>query len=283
MKKIYALLLLFVIFSITVVFSSCSNNSDSFNDTLAYQTESDSQLGIKETVGNITESTTVPDLIDVKGMTKETAISILESKGYIVEIKEENSDTVENGIVISQQPTPENNLKLKKGDTVTLIVSKGKAEDEKIYLDTMTYSEFTNPDSPKNNFSAYSGEDRHENQCVRAVKYYITGNSLDVSEEVYERGKTSYTVSYMLDGKYNCLSTELTGAPNSDNYMEVGINIYGDDKILYGITVTEETTPLPLNIDVNSVNKLTIEITSTTGSVTNGSQGAVILNNAYFE
>lgn len=156
------------------------------------------------------------------------------------------------------------------------------AATEKTYLDTMGYSEFVNPDCPKNNFSPFSGEDRHDNKCTRGVKFYITGNRGDVSTEVYERGVTSYYVCYAINNKYESFLTDLRGASNYDNSMEVGIKFFGDEKLLYGTTVTEDTYSLPLELDVKGVNTFKIEIISTTGAAVNSNQGAVITNNAYF-
>lgn len=164
----------------------------------------------------------------------------------------------------------------------TSAVSAGAAT-QKTYLDTMGYSEFYNPDSPENNFSPYGGEDRHGNKCTRAVKFYITGYCNDLSEEVINRGFTSYKVTYLLDGKFDLFMTELMANNNYEQQLNIGINFYGDGKLLYGTTVTENTIPLPLSVDVKNINMFTIELTSVIGYPgSNTQRGAVILNNAYF-
>lgn len=60
----------------------------------------------------------------VKGLTEKEAKTTLEDAGFEVTVKEEFSDTVENGKVISQSPGA--NSLGNKGDTITITVSKGK-------------------------------------------------------------------------------------------------------------------------------------------------------------
>ena len=68
---------------------------------------------------------TVPNLT---GFVKDDAVNIMEQLGIKTEIKEEFSETVAPGLVISQ--TPEAGQSIKLEDTVTLVVSKG-AENAK--------------------------------------------------------------------------------------------------------------------------------------------------------
>lgn len=60
----------------------------------------------------------------VKGLTEKEAKTTLEDEGFEVTVKEEFSDTVEKGKVISQSPGA--NSLGNKGDTITIAVSKGK-------------------------------------------------------------------------------------------------------------------------------------------------------------
>jgi eukaryotic-like serine/threonine-protein kinase len=66
---------------------------------------------------------TVPD---VRGRTEEDAIGILEDAGFVVDSVDAPSDTVEEGIVISQEPAE--GSEATPGDTVTISVSTGPAE-----------------------------------------------------------------------------------------------------------------------------------------------------------
>lgn len=70
-----------------------------------------------------TEGSEVPDVTD---KTKDAAISALEKAGFEVEIKEEASDEVDEDRVIRQSPSA--GKKLKKGETVIIVVSTGKED-----------------------------------------------------------------------------------------------------------------------------------------------------------
>ena len=59
--------------------------------------------------------------LNLSGKTKEAAEALLKENGFSVDSKEENSDTVEKGMVMSYSP-----IKSKKGERVTLTVSSGK-------------------------------------------------------------------------------------------------------------------------------------------------------------
>lgn len=69
------------------------------------------------------ETVKVPDVV---GQTKDNAQKTLETAGFVVEIVEENSNSVEKDKVIRMNPNA--NAELTKGATVTLTVSKGKEE-----------------------------------------------------------------------------------------------------------------------------------------------------------
>lgn len=66
------------------------------------------------------------NILNVKGLTEKEAKTKLEDEGFEVAVKEEFSDTVEKGKVISQSPGA--NSLGNKGDTVTITVSKGKEQ-----------------------------------------------------------------------------------------------------------------------------------------------------------
>lgn len=66
------------------------------------------------------------NILNVKGLTEKEAKTKLEDEGFEVTVKEEFSDTVEKGKVISQSPGA--NSLGNKGDTVTITVSKGKEQ-----------------------------------------------------------------------------------------------------------------------------------------------------------
>lgn len=63
-------------------------------------------------------------LIDVTGLSEDSAKKKLEDEGYEVSTTEDYSDTVETGNVITTDPKPDSDVK--EGQKVTLIISKGK-------------------------------------------------------------------------------------------------------------------------------------------------------------
>lgn len=276
MKKLIAL---FLVCIMSLCFVSCTNNTDNIQN-LPNELNSDfnreSNTKIQET-----EATTFaenPKLVDVTGLSVDTAKANLEAIGFNVTVKEENSDTIDEGLVISQQPAVENNLKLKRGDTVTLIVSKGKAINEKVYLDTIAYTDFKN-ENPKNNFSAYTGEDGQGNPCERAINYYIDGKSESYSESIQKNNTYSYKVYYKINKQYSKFVSELMAGDWI--YDTANIKIYGDDKMLYSMSVTDKTNPVPLEFDIKDVDMFCIEISTVLSGYGNDSN--IILNKPYFE
>ncbi len=82
------------------------------------------------------EMVTVPDVLN---MERDEAIAKVEDEGFVAVVTEENSDTVESGYIISQDP--EGNTQAEKGSTVTLVVSIGTAEITVPDLSNMTADE----------------------------------------------------------------------------------------------------------------------------------------------
>jgi eukaryotic-like serine/threonine-protein kinase len=62
----------------------------------------------------------------VVGLPQGEAVAVLESQGFVVDVREEFSDRVEKGAVISQ--APEKGADLQPGETVTIVVSMGPPE-----------------------------------------------------------------------------------------------------------------------------------------------------------
>jgi eukaryotic-like serine/threonine-protein kinase len=62
----------------------------------------------------------------VVGLRQGEAVAVLESQGFVVDVREEFSDQVDKGTVISQ--APEKGADLQPGETVTIVVSKGPPE-----------------------------------------------------------------------------------------------------------------------------------------------------------
>lgn len=92
--------------------------------------EQDPTAGEEVAVGTkidlvVASASTVPDVI---GETQENATAILEDAGYAVSVATEPSDTVEEGLVIAQDP--DGGAEYESGQTVTILVSEGAEAQE---------------------------------------------------------------------------------------------------------------------------------------------------------
>lgn len=179
-------------------FASCSGTPAVQTTTSETSPPTVTERTTEPTIEETTEE--ILSVIDVTGKSLETAKASLEAMGFVVQTKEEFDKTVPNGNVISQIPVPENNLKLKRGDLVTLTASKGKPVDTKTYLDAMAYVEFIN-ENPKNTFSAFTGQDCQGNECTRAVNFCIDRSDEFYSKKTQESSQAIYKVYYKLDKK----------------------------------------------------------------------------------
>jgi serine/threonine-protein kinase len=73
----------------------------------------------------VASASTVPDVV---GESQESATAILEDAGYAVSVATEPSDTVEEGVVIAQDPDA--GAEYESGQTVTILVSEGAEAQE---------------------------------------------------------------------------------------------------------------------------------------------------------
>jgi len=69
--------------------------------------------------------TPVP-LEKVTGLQQDQAVAVLEAQGFVVDVRQEFSDRIEKGTVISQ--TPAKGTDLQPGRIVTIVVSEGPTE-----------------------------------------------------------------------------------------------------------------------------------------------------------
>lgn len=278
MKKFISKFLSFIlIISTSMCFVACSDNS---NNTSLYQSKSSSQFESREvTTVEVTEVTTFPEhpeLIDVTGMTEDTATTALKNRGLKVKVVEEYSDTVEKNFVIDQIPKVENGITLNQGDEVTITVSLGKDKD-KFYLNQMLYSD-EKTDTKRNSFSVYDGEDYNGDKCKNALKFTFTHDKgSDYSEEVKKEGYSTYSISYDLDSKYKKFIADLT---HDGIYDDMKVEILGDDKLLFSQGITDQSAMFDVDLDVSNVKILTIRLG---GFLTGyGGNSDIIFNNAYF-
>ncbi len=275
LKKMKKLTVLSLIILLGVFLVACSDN---LNNTV-YESKSSSQSEIVEvTTVEATEVTTFPKhpkLIDVTGMTKDTATTALENRGLKVKVVEEYSDTVKKDCIIDQIPKVENGITLNQGDEVTITVSLGKDKD-KFYLSQMLYSD-EKTDTKRNSFSIYDGEDYNNDKCKNALKFSFTNSIHDYSEEVQKEKYSTYSVSYDLDSKYTKFIAGLTHGGIDD---EMKVEILGDDKLLFSQGITCESALFDVDLDVKDVKILTIKIGGFIHNI--GNESELIFNNAYF-
>lgn len=218
-------------------------------------------------------------LRDVKGMSLDNVKAVLENAGFKVTVNEEYSDTVEKNSVISQSPSVDNNLKLKKGDTVTLTVSKGRKPQTAQYLDTIVYSGFTS-ESKNTKMSAYSGKDYFGNECRRAIKFECDGNKNNYKDP---NGTQTVKVIYAVGNGISKFSATLTPVMFLYDINYIHVNLYKDDTLLYSMDVSEDTKPLELSYDLSGASTFSIELTYEAGPLYAASEASIAFADAKFE
>ena len=164
------------------------NNSES--DTVAVTAEEVTSTEAKTTEEKTTKEETTTEVAKIKvkdivGKSSENAETILKSQGFEVFIESEFSNDVEEGYVISQSPSADNNLSLEKGDVITIVVSKGKEPVEAEYLDSIVYAGYVSG-SPYAKMSAYEGTDNNGNTFTRAIKFECNNTQSKQNDEALE-------------------------------------------------------------------------------------------------
>ena len=141
-----------VIAAAVIVIVFLLNNNDSGNTNqgteAAVEATASAESGVPTSAPTTSESTTVK-VADVTGKKLAEAKKALEDQGLVVNTVEEQSSTVNKGYIIKQ--TPDANETLKKGDSVTLCVSKGSVHapdgyDQKVVVSAesdSSYAEMT--------------------------------------------------------------------------------------------------------------------------------------------
>jgi len=102
-------------------------NKDVPDGTVFEQTPGGGEKAVKGSVVSyvVSRGTELAVVPDVSGKKQSTAKSTLEKAGFKVAVKEDNSDSVGVGKVISQNP--QGDVSVAKGSTVTITISKGPA------------------------------------------------------------------------------------------------------------------------------------------------------------
>lgn len=226
------------------------------------------------------ETTEAIKVRDVVGKSLDNAKVVLKSQGFEVYVEEEYSNDIEEGYVISQSPSVENDLSLSMGDVITLIVSKGKEPIVAQYLDSTVYADFVTG-SPYNKMSAYSGKDRFGNECTRAIKFECNGDEEkhDDGEQIHQTFKVTYSVKDGVE-KFSCVLAPGIFLYNL-NYIHV--NLYKDEEIIYSMDISEDTKPLELSYDIAGVDTFTIELTYLLCDSPYEDSASIIFSEAKFE
>lgn len=215
---------------------------------------------------------------DVVGKSSENAEAILKSQGFEIFIESEFSNDVEEGYVIRQSPSADNNLSLEKGDVVTITVSKGKEPVEAKYLDSIVYANYVSG-SPYNKMSAYEGQDIKGNVFTRAIKFECFNTQSKQNDEALEQ---SVKVTYLIDEgikKFYSILAPLNFQYNSFKYIHV--NLYKDDALIYSMDISGDTKPLELEFDIEGTDTFTIELKYLTESY--GNEASIVFSDAKFE
>lgn len=126
--------------------------------------------------------------LGIAGKTKEAAEALLKENGFSVESKEENSDTIEKGKVISYSPT-----KPKNGDRITLIVSSGKKVTKVIVPNIISMSEADAKALLESNGLVLGTRAEQNSQSIAAG--IIAGQSIAAGSSVDSGTSIDYAVS----------------------------------------------------------------------------------------
>ena len=129
---------------VIIMLNSGSDDSTSPETTAATGVADTAEVG---STSAVKASDTYVKAANVTGKKLAEAKKALEDQGLVVKIVEEQSDTAAKGYVIRQ--TPSENISLKKGDSVTLYVSKGSAHgpdgyDQKVVVSAESGSSYAN-------------------------------------------------------------------------------------------------------------------------------------------
>ena len=126
--------------------------------------------------------------LGIAGKTKEAAEALLKENGFSVESKEENSDTIEKGKVISYSPT-----KPKNGDRITLIVSSGKKVTKVVVPNIINMSEADAKALLESNGLVLGKKAEQNSQSISAG--IIAGQSIAAGSSVDSGTSIDYAVS----------------------------------------------------------------------------------------
>ncbi len=209
---------------------------------------------IKLLVSSGNSSVTVPDVTNYKG---ENAETVLKQEGFDVKYAYANSDTVEEGKVISQNP--KGNTDAPKGATVTITVSQGKEVKEVTMISVVGMSmdeaekkldalglkwSYTKAYSDTYDKGEIIAQDREKG--TKLTTGTVVG--LTVSE-----GPDVSNVTYK--GTYNL--GDIMDAEAESARLQVFLD--GSNNPIYDVDVTHSSFPFPINVE-SKKNKATLII-----------------------
>lgn len=132
-------------------------------------------------------------LRDLSGYSLKSVQDYAHDNGLNLQVKDQNSDTVDTGIVISQDPAA--GTTLSKGDNLTVTVSKGKSSQSK--NSSSSTSEVSKSFTVPYTSNGATKQGNH-------VQIYISDNDHDLSnayKDLYITRDTSFTIPFTLSGK----------------------------------------------------------------------------------
>lgn len=126
--------------------------------------------------------------LNLSGRTKEAAEALLKENGFSVDSKEENSDTIAKGIVMSYSPS-----KPKKGDRITLTISSGK-KITKVEVPNITNMRESDAKTLLESRGLNLGNKSEQNSS-NVIAGVIVGQSVAAGSSVDSGTSIDYTVS----------------------------------------------------------------------------------------
>ncbi|WP_113674746.1 Stk1 family PASTA domain-containing Ser/Thr kinase [Vallitalea guaymasensis] len=196
---------------------------------------------VKLTVSKGIETFEVPDVLSVKFT---TAQSIIQGRNLTYKIEREYHDSIPLGIVIRQYP--DKGTKLKKGEVVTIFVSKGK-EEKTVFvpnLKDLTEQQARNKLTEANLEIGSVTKINHDT----VVKGKVISQTVDPGEEVKENYVIDIAVS--LGKKIRYYHTETINNifdPNqTEGQLKAVLVINGKENVVFNKLVKSEDFPLPI-------------------------------------
>ena len=224
-----------------------------------------------------TETATVPDVV---GMERADAIDAIEEAGFEVgDIEEENSDSIESGIVISQDP--EADEELAEGSEIDLVVSVGEAEVTVPDLTGLNASE-AQKQLTANGLQYVEGDAVYSDDVEEG---YVASQDIEAGTEVAQDTVVTYYLSKGSDEVEMPSVTGLSESSATSTLTSAGLNVsisYEESSSVESGYVISQSPTAGTLVEIGSSVSITVSTGVTTYTVSvSCNDGGTISASAY--